>query len=271
MPLLVTATLPALLACRAVLDIHDAPLIDAGDAAQAADAEAVEAEAEARFCDQVTPLPSFCDDFDHGGAVVDRWDNHNRTPDIGASAGGVIEPELVRFNSGPRAVALSIPPLIDRTVTATAVLQATFRDPAPRDLTVEMELLVETEYFPPGSGVVDFLLLSYDGVPAIGILRRDSGTWVTIGKTDAARLSTSIVVGKWTTLTLIVQNKPVDGGSDGRVQVLVNQRRAADLPLPAEVQSAPHETMLVGPASQGPMGAFRIIVDNIRVWTRSDL
>jgi hypothetical protein len=264
----------ALSACRGVLGVDDAPTLaaadpsDAGDAALVTDAMQA-ADAGPTFCDLATPPPAFCDDFDHP-VLVKYWDNSNRTPDIGASGGGTITVDSSDFRSAPQAAALAIPTLVDGTAAASGVLQKSLHM-TPADLTIQLDVRISTEYFPAKAGTVPLVSISY-GNEFIFVFRRASGTWLSVGNTGAlVQLSSPIVAGQWTTLALSIKNHPTDGGADGELTVRLNQLNAAVVPIPAAYQTITENKLVVGPLTKGPVGAFRMTVDNVLIWTRSDL
>jgi hypothetical protein len=274
----------ALAACRGVLGIDDRPVItdggDAGDAGGADDSgdDAADAfDAGPTYCDFVMPQPVFCDDFDHD-KVIEYWDNINRTPDIGASGGGVIAFDLVNFRSAPKAAALSIPALTDKSMAASAFLQRTLHKAPPGlvetpDMTISLDVRISTQYFPMSMGIVPILTMSY-GPDFLFIFQRDSGTWISVAN-NIAQLNAPLIVGEWQTLQLSIKNHPTsdggaDGGSDGSITVRINTLDAITMALPAAWQTA-DQKLVVGPITSGPIGQFAMTVDNVIVWDRSDL
>jgi hypothetical protein len=277
-----------LAACRGVLGIDERPVIDNGDggdasadgafATDAADDVADAFDAGPTYCDMVMPPPVFCDDFDHD-KVIEYWDNINRTPDIGASGGGVIAFDLVNFRSAPKAAALSIPALTDKTMSASAFLQRTLHNAPPGlvatpDMTIQLDVRVSTQYFPMSMGIVPIVTMSY-GPDFLFIFQRDSGTWISVAN-DIAQLNAPLIVGEWQTLQLSIKNHPTsdagsgDAGNTGSITVRINTRDAITMPLPAAWQTA-DQKLVVGPITSGPIGQFAMTVDNVIIWDRSDL
>jgi hypothetical protein len=290
--LLVVALAPlAGAGCRAVLGIDELPAAPADasvleSGAEAAphtdDAGANEAGADAdagpTWCDTaLPPADYYCDDFDHL-PIIDDWDNKNRTPDLGASNGGTIAADTTNSVSAPQSAILTMPTLIDKSRTASAFLQKSLHD-APPDMTIDLEIRIDTEDFPAGAGSAPLVAVTdQDGQNFIFILRRASGTWLAVNASGPlVQLGVPIPVGMWTDLQLSIKNHPVDAdsgaeaGTDGSLTVRVNTRNAAVVPLPAVWQSITEQKLIVGPIASGPLGIFQMNVDNVRIWSRSDL
>ncbi len=268
-------TLFAISACRGVLGINSSGLeVDGGDADGGVDADTTADAfvAAPTFCDSVTPAPSFCDDFDHL-PIVKYWDNSNRTPDIGASGGGTIAADTSAFRSKPQSVALSIPTLIDDSLAASGFLQKSLHD-MPADMTVQFDVRISADYFPQDAGVsgsVPIVSIAY-GNDFLFVVQRATGTWVVAGNTGAImQASAPLVVGQWTTFALSIKNHPTEAGAEGRLNVRMNTLDVAVLPTPVSWQSVKEQKLVIGPITNGPMGAFAMNVDNVLIYLRSDL
>jgi hypothetical protein len=63
----------------------------------------------------------------------------------------------------------------------------------------------------------------------------------------------------------------VDGGTKGLAIVRIDTLDAATSAIPAALQAQTEQKLIVGPIMKGPIGAFSMTVDNVRIWPRSDL
>lgn len=257
-------------ACRAVLGIDDRPVLDPDAGAPAAEDAAPEAGPS--YCDGLSPAPLFCADFDEG-SLERGWENDGKTPDPGAFGGGVIEEDTTVFRSAPRSVAFGVPARVTSTSTSAAFLltRAPF---VPSAIRLDVDLRVATEDMPSNpSGRVILASIHFAPAGDVIVFRDALGTALgllddTAGGGTTAAFSERIAVGTWRTLTIHVANMPTDGGPDGWANAAVDQIVAATLRLPATFQKVTQPpTISVGvPLARGPMGAFRVNVDDVRVY-----
>jgi hypothetical protein len=283
----VAPILLALIACRGLLGIEpleplpaDAGVIVLPDAA-AHDAarDVVRSDTSTDggdagdFCASLSPIPYFCADFDHGNNLKHGWDNATTNPDPGVAGGGSYE-FTTNYWSSPRAAHFDIPELLNDNANASAALYKTL-DGAPNYLEVDFEILIITEDDPPGGGGSEFLAsIAYTNYAGAIVINRDAnGTELAVfdgsNRTALVTLSTSIIVGTWAQLSILVQNQPVsvDGGAPGAgvVEVAVNGTFAATAPVPADVVAIPTPpVVIVGVSSaQGEANEFEMNVDNV--------
>jgi hypothetical protein len=221
----------------------------------------------ATWCTTALPPAAFCDDFDHE-PITALWDNPNRTPDIGVSSSGTITADPSQKISAPQSARLAVPPLIDQTQEASGILYLFVHDVQP-DLTIEFEVRIDTEDFPPNSrlGIATML---YEDAGSIDLVRRASSTGL-FAPSGTMTLTKPLVVGQWTVLQLTIKNRPTDGGAGGLATLYMDGAESASVPLPVTFQTVTEQILTIGPIGAGPVGAFVMNVDNVRVWRRSDL
>jgi hypothetical protein len=286
----VSAALVGLLAVECQDAIRGEPRGDAGADADAesggaagadADADAgdaLEVEAEAApitFCDTVTPLPIFCEDFETPPFKA-GWDNANRNPDLGAFGGGELTLDDIGYQS-PHSAKMRTPPLVDPAVAAGAMLIRTFHNPTA-DLTFRMELRVDTEFFADGgTNLVPIMSLHFVDQGWFFLYRSTLGTAFSVDSDSTGPGAVNVLthpfpVGEWKGIDVVVKNHPIDDSApDGDVLVRVDVLDAGESPLPASFQQATAIQFGVGTVAKGVVGEFIMHADNVIVYDRSDL
>lgn len=264
-------------ACRGILGIEDRPVAAQDDGGALQDGEAndaggddAEVDAGPRWCETLVPRLDFCADFDRGD-LAEGFVNAGQKPDPGVAGGGTIEPDTTYASSRPRSARLTLPPLVTDTTYASAFL-ITQLPKVPISVIVAIDVRIDTESIPAGKGRVTLLNVNFGrGVGAVGVFRDATGTVLEVYD-DPSRsvkrlpFAETLPVGQWRTLSLDIHNYADDGGPDGRVTAVLGGV-AAVLPIPAAYQTSTIRPYLeVGAfTARGPMEAFRVNVDNVRV------
>jgi hypothetical protein len=246
----------------------DAPLEGAPDAAL---------EAEASFCMTVLPKPDFCADFDRGELLAAWAPSVFVNPWI--SGGGAIEADETLWASAPRSMRASSPAIADTTMHVSAYVGADFTE-LPRYVLFEQEVRIDTELFSGDSGAIDIFSLRLGEVGEIRLRRDEEGTSLVVVEreggapggetTTAARFSSPLPVGQWTSMIIRLKNygdDGPDGGSEGRVTVFLGGT-VAKLATPVSFQDVtghPYRLRVGVLDARGPVGIFRINFDNVRL------
>jgi hypothetical protein len=266
--------------CRAVLGIEERPLLEAdggeSDADEPLDPE-LDAGADVRpetSCDSVTPAPAFCADFDWGD-VLGGWSNENRKPDLGQAGGGTITADDTTSKSEPRSANLRIPAVVASTQTASAILVKTVRDLPAEGAQVDFDVKIDTELFPDGKGLVP-LLTAYLGVydkrtdETIILARGPAGMYLASAD-ELVKVTSAFPLGVWISVSITFDRRSPVAGSGGVAKLRFDVRDAASVTLATKALSSPELTISLGPITSGPIGAFGMHVDNVRVYRRADL
>jgi hypothetical protein len=269
----------ALGACRAILGIDDSrPLLDddaGGDDGGTIVGDASDGEASLPFCANLSPPATFCADFDEPGDFRAGFYNAGKTPDPGQSGGGILQPSddpslpVNYFRSPPRSASFTLPALLSHGSNASAFMTAQLPTPL-RYAVITVDLRIDTEqYVPDGGAKSEVLGLTFDQQVLVTIIRAEDGLRMDVSP-DAqtvvkAPFTTTLPVGTWKTLQLLVHNYPV--GDDGSGEVIaILDGPAASLPLPASTQGATAINLDLGfTAAFGPMGTMRLNADNLAV------
>jgi hypothetical protein len=230
------------------------------DAAPIADA------AVPTFCDDVLPTPTICIDFDRG-PLKDQWDNRNRTPDIGASGGGAIEPSEGR--SLPTAASLRIPALVDSSAKASAILVRSLHGLPADGFTATFAVRIDVEQFPPGVGLVPIAQLQL-GNEILQLVRNANGMYLATSS-SLLHVNGTLAAGSWNTLQFQVRRGVGggDGGDGGNARSVarfsINVFNTTFIELPPSVDSVTDAKLILGPITQGPLFPFSMRVDDVVV------
>jgi hypothetical protein len=222
-----------------------------------------------RFCDTVRPPPDFCADFDNG-SYAEGWANENTSPDPGLIGGGTLALDTMTFQTPPGSARATIPALVSSTNAASAFL-LTALPARPRKATVQFEMRIDTESFPAANGHVVLLSLHFINQGTIEVVRFAGQTQLVLiddvlSTSPHFTLADQFPVGQWTTFTISIHNYPTMG-SDGDILATIGGS-VGQLILPQHFQTAPDvpRFSLGAPYAVGPMGEFRLNLDNVRVW-----
>lgn len=228
------------------------------------------------FCATATPPPQFCSDFDEGELVA-GFENALLNPDPSLTGGGQLRADTNAELSkdGTRSVALSVPPLVMATSSAAAFLSKVIPI-VPTDLVFVADVRIMTEQLTRGGGRIALLNVEW-GRPgktspgAFVLLREAVGMSLTVfdGLTPlpSVSLGQSLPVGQWKDFRFILYNRPMDGGSSGRLDVYIDKVLAARSPVPATFQTST-TTPIVNfgiAVATGPMGEVKMNVDNVQM------
>lgn len=283
---LVVAAIP--LAC-ATLKASDVTLPGSSSDASADDSSASadgELDGGGAFCTTLTPAADFCEDFDDG-ELEKGFINALANPDLGESGGGTIGPgtDLPSSFDGTRYIDFALPVLMASTNTAGAELMTELPF-VPTNFIIMADVRITSEDI-PAAGTANpldpnvFLISSIWSTPtstttpgAFFVSQDAVGTSLVLfddaNELPPARLKPSLALGGWTELKLILYNEPRDGGTDGELDIYVNGVRAGEVKVPANFQTTTTPPKVqFGASTVGPMGAFQLSVDNVRMyWSR---
>jgi hypothetical protein len=237
--------------------------------------DAGDGDSGASFCATLSPAATFCADFDEPGDFRAGFFNSGASPDPGELGGGQTQasddPALPTdyFRSPPRSVSFTLPPLVSSASNASAFLTAQLPVPL-RYAVLTIDLRIDTEQFVvDGGGRVLLLGMSFDQQVLVMVVREADGLQLRVSPdattTYRVPFATSLPVGMWATLRLLIHNYPV--GDDGSGEVFAELGGlAAQLSLPASCQGATTINLDIGAvAAFGPMDTFRLNADNVAV------
>ncbi len=265
---LVIAGAALVFGCRAVLGIEDRPPIDAAvnDAGALLETgPGADGEGGSPFCKTTMPPPGFCDDFDDLPFEA-KWDNAGTVPDVGTGGGGTITPDTVSYRSSPRSAKMSIPALIASSTNGVAILVTTV-PMGLRELDVQADVLIGTEFFPSDEGSVTVLGLTFVGGAGVSVeVRRDRlGTFLFVDNVRGELLWQPFPVGTWKTLELRFEFD-TSGGPSGQLHTYIDGAASGTASLPRGFYAADrYPRVVVGALAVGPMAEFRLNVDNVAV------
>jgi hypothetical protein len=251
--------------------VYDTAKLGPGSSASdgGGDAQIDSGEAGERFCNVAMPRPTFCADFE--GDLRDGWENAHAVPDPLVAGGGVLEVDSAPSADGTRAAAMSIPAASAGAHAGNAYLLKTFDPAAP---VIEFEFDVNLETAPSaGSNSTVFAEVDFGLSGAAGgayLFRNGTGDWLTVIE-GSAIYGAKVKMGplpssQWLHMRIRTENQGVDGGT-GTVKVFLDTaNRIAEAPLPVSFQGERVTNIAVGAtASAGPLAAFRVAFDNVRV------
>jgi hypothetical protein len=246
-------------ACRGIIGIDERPLLPSDGGADGAG----EGSLGPSFCASLSPQAEFCSDFDDG--ALTGWANEGKTPNPGESGGGKMSLDGARPHSAPYALSTLLPPLVGTQSSAAATLQKFLPGNAAR-ITLGFELFIESEEFPLAQGgFVNLASIAFDDLGGVLLYRSSTGTYFgVVPSGERLKVPVPVAVGAWKSVKMVLRNTPVDGGADGEAYLAIDGSLAVTVRLPASFQGrriVPRVTL--GPAGQGPMGAFRASLDDV--------
>jgi hypothetical protein len=262
--LVVLALLLGAVSCRGVLGIDTLPGLSDAAPSDAEDDAGGDVVVQT-FCDGVLPPPEGCSDFDRGSLTV-GWDNDGQSEDPGAQGGGTLALDP-SFGFGDTASALLTTPALSTTASrASAILMKTLPRPVRR-VFLSFEAYVATEDYQTGGFAIVASVFFGNGDGGVLLVRDGLGVGFSTGPGSATfRLDSTaphFPAGHWTLVTLGILNEPQDGGPDGIVSIQIESETAGRATFPAKFQSSGAPRVLVGPSVGGPLGAFKMNVDNV--------
>jgi hypothetical protein len=249
--------LPIALGCRGVFGIDPLPALpdDAGGDDAGADGVVQ------TYCDTVSPPAELCFDFDRGGAGWVGWENGTQNPDPGEQGGGQLSLDTVLFRSGPASALMTTPAVPTHAGGASATLLKRLLRPVRR-IALTFDVRVSSEDYAAG-GFATIVAITL-GTGGLLLVRDQLGVGYSTGPgSPTFRLEQSFPPGQWRSVTVDLVNEPVDGGPDGSARIAVDGETAARSPLPAALQSAGAPTIILGASALGPVGQFKMNVDNV--------
>jgi hypothetical protein len=266
--------LVGLAACRAVLGIEDRPLLPDESVLDAGAADVIDAGPDtSRFCEGVTPPPTFCTDFDFGGDgdLLSEWaptTTSGTNPHL--LSGGTATPDPAQFRSGPRSARFAVPTLTGANGTATA-FAAVDLPPDVTFLFLETEVRIDTELFTPDAGG-DVVLFEIDlpGSGAIRVARDDRGLRLVVadyllGTEASAPFDVMLPIGEWVTLKVLFHN---DVATEGNEVTAFLGSPVAHLATPGSFQRKLGKAPILRAgivSAKSPVGVFRVNFDNLVV------
>ncbi len=254
--------------CRAVLGISDDNngAADGGNDVDAtdegggiADAGSPDVQLVSVFCAKLTPPANVCDDFDKD-PFLKGWDNFFGHPDPAVGGGGTLGADFTQWSSGPRSVRMTVPQLLPNTNADSFLIRELPMGIA--NITISVDVLIETENFPDEMGHVGVLGMAFDGFdPFVEIRRTKQGGYLRLDDMSEGQLLQPFPVGVWKTVELDF----AFSADAGAVTSFVNGVPAGSGKLsPTYYHVDAYPRVLVGPGlAQGPMNEYRVNVDNV--------
>ena len=246
--------------CRDVLDIRERPLLeDAGASADTGGGAGDAASADPTFCDTLTPAPQHCADFEKGD-LLSGWDAQGQVPDPATHGGGAFG-EL-RDASG-RKLVVTTPPLVATGEKAGANLFLTL-PVRPSRLLVQAQMTVVTEeHLADNETLLVQLVFGNEG--AVVVYRDTLGAAVAVVPGGKAARFPSWPVGTTHTIGVSVDNAPLRG-ADGFAEASIDGELGPELVVPAHFQNAGPPRVVIGLRAFAPVGAMKLLVDDVAIY-----
>ncbi len=254
--------------CRAVLGISDGSNgpSDGGNDGDASDegggitdAGPPDVQLVSVFCTKLSPQANVCDDFDKD-PFLKGWDNFFGHPDPAVGGGATLGADFTQWSSSPRSVRMTVPQLLANTNADSFLIRELPTGLA--NITVSVDVRIETENFPDGVGHVGVLGMAFDGYdPFMEIRRTKLGAYLRLDDMSESQLIQPFPVGVWKNVELDFKFSPsaatvtsfIDGVPAGSGNLAVSFYHVDAYPR-----------LLVGPGlAQGPMNEYRVNVDNV--------
>jgi len=258
--------------CAAILGVdfdgqaRSGSLDGGGDGGATTDAEGGARDAGPSFCDEETPTPDFCADFDRGD-FLRVWSSVFVNPWL--TGNGRVTADETEAHSAPRSLRAETPTLFDLSRASAYV--GVDLDPLLPYVTLRTWLRIETEQL-SGAASVDLVSMTFGELGEVLVRRDAQGTSLVVvdretsdggGGVTTARFSAPLVVGRWMDLGLAFENRP----GQGQVIAFLGGP-VAELPLPASflrVVENGYRVRVGIVEAAGSMGDFRVHFDDVRV------
>jgi hypothetical protein len=226
----------------------------------------VAADVPPPFCKNTKPPYTICDDFDEDAQaknILVGWDNVVDNMDLGVSGGGTIAGSTMLPYTPPRSIFFSLPSL-QAPQQAVANLMKTVKSPAT--LGLQFEFYIQTQYI-TGNERLELVFVDFNRAAGFAVVLGDKGleAIVAVGSPPVDKTYTTlapVILGMWHKLVLAMV---IDSADAGSFAIFLDGNGEAAGPLPTAFADAGADEVDIGPAAQGPMGAFEVYVDNVLI------